>query len=109
MKPVKVLGTQHLAGSDPGVCHCSVVTMQIYLIVGQSYFGGNQHKEQDGKWNEFRSFLFLWVCFLSAQFHVGTFNHYSPWCEMNEIYSLDISNQYAFQFRNDDWTYYPSS
>lgn len=40
--------------------------------------------------------LFLWVCFLSAQFHVGTFNHYSPWCEMNEIYSLDISNQYAF-------------
>lgn len=59
----------------------------------------NRHKQKDGKWNEFRSLLFLWVCFLSAQFHVGTFNHYSPWCEMNEIYPLYISDQYAFQFK----------
>lgn len=38
MKPVKLLGTQHPAGSDPGVRHFSVVTMQIYLQVRQRYF-----------------------------------------------------------------------
>jgi len=68
-----------------------------------------RHKQQDGKWDKFRSLPFLWWCLLFAHFQVEIFNHSSPWCEIARTDALDISWDVALQLRDGDWTCYPFS
>lgn len=83
---------------------CKIMCKRVKVISED-----NGHKQQDGKWDKFRSLPFLWSCLLSARFHVEMFSHSGPWYEMARIYALDISNECAFQLRDDDWTSCPSS
>lgn len=79
MKPVKMLGTQHLAGSDTGrsvslLCgyHANLFTSEAKLFWRTTDTSSKMESEMN-----LGPFSFS-GCVSSVQFHVGTFNHYSP-------------------------------